>query len=645
MELAKVAKLYDNTYVSLNVLNHNKLDFDNEDNIFLRIGNTVYKSTSIDKFERGTIGINTFVRSHLGLAINDFIPVKLQLPIDNKIKTLNIRIVPHNLAKEIYNIHEEEIKEQFVKYFKKHYLYSNQCLYLDLVKIRLVIYITNKVAGYCTNETTIEINSDNTSLNIIGSKLMKRDLFRDDYNFEEIGIGGLDKQLVDVLRRCLSTRAYSQRTIDRFGIKHVKGMLLYGPPGTGKTLIARKIGSLISNIQPKIVNGPEIVNKYVGESEKNIRELFHEAINDKSENLHIIIFDEIDAICKKRNGSGNGLSGVNDSIVNQLLTMIDGYNALNNIFVIGMTNRKDLLDEALLRAGRLEAHIEINLPNKKGREQIFRIHTKSMTTNKLIEDFDKNLELYTDLTENYSGAEIEAIVRNAVSRALHENLIITKDKEEIITKDKEEINQDLNQDLDQENIIIKKKHFLEAIQEIIPVFGSIPKDALLLIPENFSKGTNYRILTEFIQNAEKKINSILIIGKNQSGKTSLAVKAGFDCKIKNTKIIRAIDLVTYDEFAKAQYIADIVKNSYISEESLIIIDDIEIAVNYVNLDNHPIFSNRLYQVLITLLKTQPTHNHKITFVCTCTDKTFSDSIKKFFNEVIRFQPYDSIITI
>lgn len=159
--------------------------------------------------------------------------------------------------------------------------------------------------------------------------------------------------------------------MERYGIKHVKGVLLHGPPGTGKTLIARELSKVLRSKEPKLVNGPEIFDKYVGQAEKNIRELFSDAMEDEKNlgdesPLHIIIFDEIDAICKKRGTIRSG-TGVHDSVVNQLLSMIDGVNSLNNILVIGMTNRKDLLDEAILRPGRFECHIEVGLPDESGR--------------------------------------------------------------------------------------------------------------------------------------------------------------------------------------------------------------------------------------------------------------------------------------
>lgn len=133
---------------------------------------------------------------------------------------------------------------------------------------------------------------------------------------------------------------------------------------------------------PQVVNGPEVLSKWVGGSEENIRKLFKEAEEEQAErgddsDLHIIIFDEIDAICKTR-GTASGSTGVNDSVVNQLLSKIDGVDALNNILLIGMTNRLDMIDSALMRPGRLEVHVEIGLPDEAGRQQILRIHTKAM---------------------------------------------------------------------------------------------------------------------------------------------------------------------------------------------------------------------------------------------------------------------------
>merc|ERR1712188_145619 len=156
-----------------------------------------------------------------------------------------------------------------------------------------------------------------------------------------------------MFRRAFASRLFPIEMMEALGLQHVKGILLYGPPGTGKTLMARQIGKMLNGKEPKVVNGPEILNRFVGQSEENIRKLFIDAEREQLErgddsDLHIIIFDEIDAICKTR-GSTNTGTGVNDSVVNQLLAKIDGVDSLNNVLLIGMTNRKDMIDEALLR--------------------------------------------------------------------------------------------------------------------------------------------------------------------------------------------------------------------------------------------------------------------------------------------------------
>ena len=191
-----------------------------------------------------------------------------------------------------------------------------------------------------------------------------KSIFRSDFKFEDIGIGGLDNELSNIFRRAFASRRFPSEILQKYGVKHIKGVILFGPPGTGKTLIAKQLSKVLRCNEPKIVNGPEVMSKYVGEAEKNIRELFSEAVLEQKEqgdesNLHIIIFDEIDAICKQR-GSVNSGTGVHDSMVNQLLSMIDGVNSLNNILVLGMTNRLDLIDEALLRPGRFEVQVEVS---------------------------------------------------------------------------------------------------------------------------------------------------------------------------------------------------------------------------------------------------------------------------------------------
>jgi len=234
-----------------------------------------------------------------------------------------------------------------------------------------------------------------------------------------------------------------------------------GAPGCGKTLIARQIGKALNSREPKIVNGPEILNKFVGGSEEKIRELFADAEKEQAEAgdnsmLHIIILDEMDAICKQRGSVKDG-TGVSDSVVNQLLSKIDGVDSLNNILLIGMTNRKDMIDDALLRPGRLEVHVEIGLPDVKGRLQILGIHTRSMKEAKRITDeVMERLPEIAEKTKNFSGAEIEGLVKAASSYALTRCVDL----------------KDLKKAPDTKNLCLQYEDFERALGDIEPKFGA-----------------------------------------------------------------------------------------------------------------------------------------------------------------------------
>jgi len=194
------------------------------------------------------------------------------------------------------------------------------------------------------------------------------------------------------------------------GIRPPKGILLYGPPGCGKTLLA-KAAATESGANFIAVKGPEVLSKWVGESEKAIREIFRRA---RRAAPALIFFDEIDAIAGAR---GRDTSGVIDRIVNQLLTEMDGIEPLRGVVVIGATNRPDLLDPALLRPGRFDRIIYVPPPDVRARYEILKIHTRKIP---LAEDVDL-LEL-AKMTEGYSGADLEALVREAVMLALREDI-------------------------------------------------------------------------------------------------------------------------------------------------------------------------------------------------------------------------------
>jgi len=236
-----------------------------------------------------------------------------------------------------------------------------------------------------------------------------------------------------MLRRTFESRLISNRLRKELGLQHARGVLLYGPPGTGKTLIARKISQILGCDEPKLVNGPEVESKWVGEAEKNIRNLFEEAQTEFQEKgddakLHVVIFDEIDAIAKKR-GCAHAKS--RDGALNQLLCCLDGIQTVDNILVFGLTNRKDCLDTALLRPGRLEVQLEIGLPDSLGRLDILKIHTETMRNHGRLHE-GVNLRVLADHCDDFSGADIAGMVRSAVSYALEtiddeDTVVVTQD--------------------------------------------------------------------------------------------------------------------------------------------------------------------------------------------------------------------------
>ncbi len=195
------------------------------------------------------------------------------------------------------------------------------------------------------------------------------------------------------------------------GVTAPKGILLYGPPGTGKTLLAKAVAHE-SEANFILINGPELLSKWVGESERGIRKIFEKA---RQASPCIVFFDEIDAITPRR-GRGND-TNVTERMVNQFLTELDGLQELNDVVVIGATNRPDMLDPALLRPGRFDRILLIPVPDQKARLKILQIHTKPMPLAK-----DVNLDILAEKTPNFVGADIEALCRESAILALRKDM-------------------------------------------------------------------------------------------------------------------------------------------------------------------------------------------------------------------------------
>jgi len=243
-------------------------------------------------------------------------------------------------------------------------------------------------------------------------------------------VGGLD-DVKQELKEAVEWPLKHPEKFEKFGVRPPKGTLLYGVPGTGKTLLAKAVASE-SEANFISVKGPELLSKWVGESEQGVREVFRKA---KQTAPTVIFFDEIDSIASTRSANDSD-SGVTKRVVNQLLTEMDGLEELEDVAIIAATNRPDILDAGLMRPGRFDRHIKVDLPNEEARLSIFKVHTESMP----LAD-DVSLEKLAKQTDGYVGADIEAVCREAAMLTLRN-------------------------DLDAENV--PNKYFKEALEKVKP---------------------------------------------------------------------------------------------------------------------------------------------------------------------------------
>ena len=238
-----------------------------------------------------------------------------------------------------------------------------------------------------------------------------REVFIEIPNVRWSDIGGL-QEVKDTLIEVVEWPLKRPETFTRLGISPPKGVLIYGPPGAGKTLLARAVATE-SEANFISVKGPELLSKWVGESEKAVREIFRKA---RTAAPAIIFFDEIDAIAPTR-GRSAGDSHVTERVISQLLTEMDGLESMKDVIVLAATNRPELIDRALLRTGRFDRFVYVPAPDKKSREKIFEIYTKNMPL-----DEDVAIKKLVEMTEYFVGGDVEALCREAGMRALRENM-------------------------------------------------------------------------------------------------------------------------------------------------------------------------------------------------------------------------------
>jgi transitional endoplasmic reticulum ATPase len=255
-------------------------------------------------------------------------------------------------------------------------------------------------------------------------------------------VGGLE-DTKERLREAIQWPLEYPQVFAQMDMQAAKGVLMYGPPGTGKTLLAKAIANE-SQSNFISIKGPELLNKYVGESEKGVREVFEKA---RSNAPTVVFFDEIDSIAGER-GRHSGDSGVGERVVSQLLTELDGLEQLEDVVVIATTNRPDLIDPALLRPGRLDRHVHVPVPDEEARRRIFEVHTR----NKPLAS-DVGVEDLAARTDGYVGADIEAVCREASMAAT---------REFIGSVDPDEVDESVG------NVRVTADHFEQALEEVVP---------------------------------------------------------------------------------------------------------------------------------------------------------------------------------
>ncbi|KAK7516044.1 vesicle-fusing ATPase [Phyllosticta citriasiana] len=599
----------------------------------------------------GQIGLNEAQRSWAQISISPgaFVTARIFEGTNDFLSTVDISAVFASAKQAVQStFDQEQFSAYFMKTFGGQILAPGQQLLMSFQSIRFRLQIQSVKLGNVTDmnkgDQDDDERTDPNARGILhkgtqaffqsepdspvavkfsypkGKKHQANQLLKSGFKFEDLKIGGLDTEFKAIFRRAFASRLFGDDLVEKLGIQHVKGILLHGPPGTGKTLIAREIGKMlrIDEDHVQIVNGPEVLNKFVGQSEENIRKLFAKAEQDKNE-LNLIIFDELDAVCKQRGSGAGGGTGVGDSVVNQLLSKLDGVNQMNNIILIGMTNRMDMIDEALLRPGRLEVHMEISLPDEKGRVQIINIHTKNMRDNNVLAP-DVNIEELAQLTKNFSGAEITGLVKAATSYAFSRHMKLG---------DKPTITEDVSE------MKVCREDFLNALEEVQPLFGVAEEELEKRIQGGIIHYSS--IIKTILDDGKLYVNqvgkgntpvlSVALHGPPGSGKTALASQIALSSGFPFIKLISPEDMIGYSEMQKVQQLDKTFRDAYKSKLSVIVIDNIELLVDWVPIG--PRFSNTVLVALKVLLGKQPPKDRRLLILATTTERSVLQQLDLF----------------
>jgi len=374
---------------------------------------------------KGIIRMDGWTRKNAGVSIGDKVKVR---KAEVKPATF-VRLAPVSMTLAV--------DENFIAYVKKRLL-DRPIIEGDVIQIPVLGQVIHFTVTNIKPKGVVVV-TDKTQLKILERPVDTGKIPRVTYD----DIGDLD-EAKQKIREMVELPLRHPELFKRLGIDPPKGILLYGPPGTGKTLLAKAVANE-TDAYFIAINGPEIMSKFYGESEQRLREIFEEA---KEHAPAIIFIDEIDAIAPKR----EEVTGeVEKRVVAQLLALMDGLEARGDVIVIGATNRPNAIDPALRRPGRFDREIEIGIPDKRGRLEIFKVHTRSMPLAK-----DVELEKLAEITHGYVGADIAALCREAAMKALRR--VLPK-----IDLEREEIPVEVL-----ETIEVTMEDFMNAYREITP---------------------------------------------------------------------------------------------------------------------------------------------------------------------------------
>lgn len=597
---------YNNNVIYISPELHKKLN--NTKYIIIRRPNftTIYPVISLN-FITNTIFCNKIIRLHIGKNVE--IKQLINKLNYDELCDVTIKVFSIDFIKRKTNHFNNITSDDIIKHFMNKHIINQQmilCKIPHYVDGKLVSngYVkvsfntgSNTISGYMSDKTNMTIFKDDVILKLIQNQLQPNKFKLSKETLSDYGIGGLRNQIKSIQDSVIGPRSTSDKIKDILGIEYCTGIILHGPPGTGKTLIGKNIGKFLNIDDENItfVSGPELLSRFVGEAEENIRKLFQPA-EENPDTQYLIIFDEIDSLFRKR---GNSSNSHGDKLVNQLLSKMDGENKLENLLIIGTTNRLDLIDEALLRYGRFSLQLHVGIPTFDERVSIINIHTKNLASNNaLTKSFDA--KQLAKLTPNYTGAEIKGFIESAKTIALAEY-----DEEE----EKDEMDE-----MDKD-IKVTMAHFTKAISTMRISHQTIINPQNIDLPQS-QKEVVQRVLHSVMgknKDNDKFINKIIITSENKS---SLSKHIAHQLKYDLVEIIDPKRIMNLDASGIAKLINEVFNKCTQVDEAILILDDIDILVQYMKVGCA--YSNNTLQQILKICRSKH-YDNKIVVMITSSD--------------------------